>query len=224
MDPLVDKHSHRARARNQRQRKNKADNDLESRHLKATNEVVCAAQEALTTTSMISRQGNDNYIDEPARLRHLLTETEDPISDRHFTDTVLQGLAEECRDIRIMVWNDPEFDLPQIQSVLRHLYLYGLSRSKPGTMAGRGKVVTAQYQQLTPKALHVANAARKVTTRTAVPYRAGFADKARRPLDTARRLDQGVALGSRERCTLGWTPNAQRHLLLCTRSSKLTDK
>ena len=33
------------------------------------------------------------------------------------------------RDVKIMTWEDPDFDLPKIQSVLHHLYLDGLSRN-----------------------------------------------------------------------------------------------
>ncbi|CAN0584093.1 unnamed protein product, partial [Laminaria digitata] len=41
-----------------------------------------------------------------------------PIRDRHFTDIVLQGLTEEYRDVKLMTWKDPDFELPKIQSVL----------------------------------------------------------------------------------------------------------
>ncbi|CAN0599404.1 unnamed protein product, partial [Laminaria digitata] len=50
------------------------------------------------------------------RLRNLLTEKE-PITGRHFTDVVLQGLTEEYRDVKLMTWKDPDFDLPKIQAV-----------------------------------------------------------------------------------------------------------
>ena len=66
---------------------------------------------------------------------------EEPITDRHFTDIILQGMTEEYRDVKLMTWKDPDFDL--IQSVLRHLYLDGLSWNKTRRIAGRGTAMTA---------------------------------------------------------------------------------
>ncbi|CAN0303785.1 unnamed protein product, partial [Laminaria digitata] len=67
---------------------------------------------------MTSGQDPDNYINELTRLRNLLTEMKEPITDRHCTDIVLQGLTEEYRDVKLMTRKDPDFDLPKIQSVL----------------------------------------------------------------------------------------------------------
>ena len=44
---------------------------------------------------MTPGQDPENYISELTRLRNLLTEMEEPITDGHFTDIVLQGLIEE---------------------------------------------------------------------------------------------------------------------------------
>lgn len=60
---------------------------------------------------------------------------EESTKDRHFTEIVLQGLTQGCQDVRLMTWNNPDFDLPGIRSVLRHLYLNGLSRNKMGSIA-----------------------------------------------------------------------------------------
>ncbi|CAM9643466.1 unnamed protein product, partial [Laminaria digitata] len=51
---------------------------------------------------LASGQDPDNYINELTRLLNLLTEMEEPITDRHFTDIVLQGLMEEYRDVKQM--------------------------------------------------------------------------------------------------------------------------
>ena len=92
---------------------------------------------------MTSGQDPDNYINEPTRLRNLLIEMEEPITYRHFTDIILQGLTEEYRNVKLMTWKYPDFDLPQNQSVLRHFYLDGLSRNMTGRIAGRGTAMTA---------------------------------------------------------------------------------
>lgn len=69
---------------------------------------------------------------------------EEPITDRHITDIVLQGLTEEYRDARSMTWNDPNFDLPNIQYVRRHLYVDGHPRNNTEMIAGRGTGMTAE--------------------------------------------------------------------------------
>lgn len=148
---LVTKHAEGARGT--RGNGQKAVKELESKYLKITNETIRATQEALATTSMTSGQDPDNYINELTRLRNLLTEMEEPITDRHFTDIVLQGLTEEYRDVKLMTWKDPDFDLPKIQSVLRHLYLDGLSRNKTGRIAGRGTAMTATSATPDPSAI-----------------------------------------------------------------------
>ena len=66
---------------------------------------------------------------------------EEPTAGIYFADKRLEGLMEECRDVKLMTWKDPDFDL--IQSVLRHLYLDGLSWNKTRRIAGRGTAMTA---------------------------------------------------------------------------------
>ena len=44
---------------------------------------------------------------------------EEPITDRNFSDIVLQGLTKEYWDVKRMVCKDPDFDRPNIQSVLQ---------------------------------------------------------------------------------------------------------
>lgn len=57
--------------------------------------------------------------------------------DRRLMGIVFQGLPEEYRDVKRMIWKDPDLDRPKIQSVLHHLYLEGLPRSKTSRIAGR---------------------------------------------------------------------------------------
>ena len=110
--------------------------ELESKYLKITNETIRATQEALAATSMKEGQDPDEYINEATRLRELLKEMGEPITDRHFMDIVLQGLTAEYRDVKLMTWKDPDFDLLKMQPVLRHLYLDEVSRKK--VVFGRG--------------------------------------------------------------------------------------
>ena len=73
----------------------KAVKGLESKYLKITNETICVIQGSIATTSLTPGQDPDNYINElTLLLRNLLTEMdgEEPVTDMHFTNVVLQGL------------------------------------------------------------------------------------------------------------------------------------
>lgn len=106
--------------------------ELESKQLKIANETIRAKQEAIATTILVPGQDPTNEL---TRLCNLLTTTEEPTLDRNFTEIVLQGFTEEYRNAKLMPCNDPNFDLPNIQSVVRHLYLGGLSRNKKGRIS-----------------------------------------------------------------------------------------
>ena len=70
----------------------------------------------------------------------------EPISHRIFRDVCVQGSTPEYKDIKRMMYRDPMFDIEQMQSVMRHLFLDDLSR-KDGTMgaiAGRGIVMAVK--------------------------------------------------------------------------------
>jgi len=81
---------------------------------------------------------------------------EEPITDRHFRhfiDIVLHGLTEEYRDVKFIIWKNLDLDPPKIQSVLRHLYLDGLSRNKTGRIADRGTAKTATSASPDPSSI-----------------------------------------------------------------------
>ena len=90
---LVTKHAEGARGTHGNG--SKAVKQLESNCLKITNKTICATQEAIAATSSTCGQDPNNSINELTPLHNLLTEVEEPITDRHFTDIVLQGLTEE---------------------------------------------------------------------------------------------------------------------------------
>lgn len=62
---------------------------------------------------------------------------EEPITDRYSTNMVFRIMTEEYRDVKLVAWEDLDFDLPKIPSVLRRLYLDGLPRNKTGGTTGR---------------------------------------------------------------------------------------
>ncbi|MEP0398849.1 MAG: hypothetical protein ABJD82_04170 [Marinobacter sp.] len=125
--------------------------ELESKYLRITNETIRATQEALATTSTTSRQDPNNYVNERTRLRILLTEMEEHITDKHFTDLVLQGLTERVQGRQAHDLKDRDFGLLKIQSTPRHLYLDGLSRNRTGRIAGGGTAMTATSATSNPR-------------------------------------------------------------------------
>lgn len=94
--------------------------------------------------------GNDDYtsLDAGTRLRQLHQRAhttaqptgrmEEPFTDRHCTDTVVRCLTEEYRGVNLMTWQHPDVDIPELNSVLRHLYMDGPSRNETGRIAGHG--------------------------------------------------------------------------------------
>ncbi|CAN0244684.1 unnamed protein product [Laminaria digitata] len=92
---------------------------------------------------MESDEDPDNYTMQATRLRSRLAAVKEPVTDCHFTDVIVQGLPEIYRDIKLTTYKDLHFDLPKIQSTMRHLYLDGLSRGKSGKIAGRGTIMIA---------------------------------------------------------------------------------
>ncbi|CAN0166623.1 unnamed protein product, partial [Pylaiella littoralis] len=67
--------------------------ELESKYLRITNETIRATQKDLAAMRMSDGQDPDEYINEATRLRELLDEMEEPITDRRFMDIILQGLS-----------------------------------------------------------------------------------------------------------------------------------
>lgn len=70
---------------------------MKLKYLKIANErdeTIRAKQEALATTSLAPAKDPGNYINKLTRLRNLLAEMEEPVTNRHFTDIVLQGPTE----------------------------------------------------------------------------------------------------------------------------------
>ncbi|CAM9499401.1 unnamed protein product [Laminaria digitata] len=68
------------------------------------------------------------------------------MTDRRFKDIVVQGFTPEYESIKLMMYRGPTFDLAQIQTTMRHLYVDNLSRSKEagGRIAGRGIAMSAE--------------------------------------------------------------------------------
>ena len=99
-------------------------NQPEEKYLRVTNEAINALQAALAaTSSMESDEDPDHYIMKATHIRNRLAAVKEHVTDRHFTDIIVQGLPESYRDIKLTTYKDPDFDLGKIQATMRHLYL-----------------------------------------------------------------------------------------------------
>ena len=124
----------------------KAIKELKDKYLRVTDESIRALQAALAATTMDPDDDPDHYIMKAKQLHSKLTAVKEPITERHFKDTIVQGLPEKYRDIKLTTYKDPDFDLPKLQATMRHLYLDDLSRSKDkgGLIAGRGAAMLVE--------------------------------------------------------------------------------
>ncbi|CAN0527992.1 unnamed protein product, partial [Laminaria digitata] len=92
---------------------------LEQKYLRVTNEMFRALQAKLAATAMKADEDPDNFIMQATRLRSRLAAVKEPVTDRHFTDVLVQGLPESYRDIKLTTYKDPDLDLSKIQSTMR---------------------------------------------------------------------------------------------------------
>ena len=133
--------SHAYDERGTRGNRQKAMKDLEDKYPRVSNEIIRALQAELAATSMEPDEDPDTYIMKANRLRRKLAAVKEPVTNRHFTNIIVQGLLENYRGIKLTTYKDPDFNLSKIQDSMRHLYLHGLSRKN--TIAGRGIIMTA---------------------------------------------------------------------------------
>ncbi|CAN0596200.1 unnamed protein product, partial [Laminaria digitata] len=82
---------------------------------------------------------------EKTLARSELAKMGEPISDRRFKDICVQGFTPDYKDIKLMMYRNPTFDIEQMQTTMRHLYLDDLSRNggAKGKIAGRGVAMAA---------------------------------------------------------------------------------
>ena len=150
---LVIEHTQRGHANTAAEDRNVA-KGLQLEYLKITNEAIRAAQEALTTinTSMmcahVQAVAGARTRPQQLQLAHATAQSTDQIekwtTDRHFTDIVVQSLTEEDRKANLSTWKDPNYHLPNILAVHRHLYPHGLQRNKTGRITGSSTMMATR--------------------------------------------------------------------------------
>ena len=85
----------------------------------------------------------DSYFMEKTLARFKLEKMDEMIPDRRFKDICVQGFTARYKDIKMMMYRDPTFDIDQMQSTMRHFYLDDVSRDSDTKIAGRGVAMTA---------------------------------------------------------------------------------
>ena len=121
----------------------KALQELVSKYSKVTDEVIRAKMDKLVNTNMEQGEDPDSYFMEKTLARSELEKMGEMISDRRFKDICVQGFTAEYKDIKMMMYRDPTFDIDPMQSTMRHLYFDDLSHNSGAKIVGCGVAVTA---------------------------------------------------------------------------------
>ena len=111
---------------------------------KVTDEVIRATMEELVNTPMEPGQNPDDYFNQKRLLRIRAEKMREHISDRYFKDICVTGFTDSYKDVKMMVYRDPSFDVDQMRTTMRHMFLDEQSRNgTKGRITGRGSVMTA---------------------------------------------------------------------------------
>ena len=80
---------------------------------KVTDEVIRATMEELVNTPMEPGQNPDDYFNQK-RLRIRAEKMGENISDRYFKDICVTGFTDNYKDVKMMMYRDPSFDVDQM--------------------------------------------------------------------------------------------------------------
>ena len=106
---------------------------------RVTDEVIRAKMEELENNPMNPGENPDDYFNQKHLLRTQLDKMGEPISDRRFKHICVQGFSDEYKDVKLMVFRDPTFNVLDMQSTMRNIFLDEQSRKGwKGHIAGRG--------------------------------------------------------------------------------------
>lgn len=113
--------------------------ELNNNYNKVTDEVIRATMEELVNTPMEPGQNPDDYFNQKHLLRHKVEKMGETISDRYFKDICVTGFTDEYKDVKMIMYRDPDFNVDQMQTTMRHMFLDEQSRNgSKGGIAGRG--------------------------------------------------------------------------------------
>ena len=95
---------------------------------RVTDEVIRAKMEELENNPMNPGENPDDYFNQKHLLRTQLDKMGEPISDRRFKHICVQGFSDEYKDVKLMVFRDPTFNVLDMQSTMRNIFLDEQSR------------------------------------------------------------------------------------------------
>ena len=110
---------------------------------KVTDEVIRSTIDILVNTPIKEGEDPDDYFMEKTLGRAELAKMDETITDRSFEDICVQGFTSEYKDVKMMMYRDPTFDIHQMQSTMRHLYLDDISHNNDAKITGSGVAMTA---------------------------------------------------------------------------------
>ena len=112
---------------------------------KVTDEVIRATMEELVNTPMEPGQNPDDYFNKKRLLRIGIEKMGEKVSDRWFKDICVTSFTDEYKDVKMMMYRDSSFDIDQIQTTMRCMFLDQQSRNgTKGRIAGRGTAMTTK--------------------------------------------------------------------------------
>ncbi|CAM9515341.1 unnamed protein product, partial [Ectocarpus sp. 13 AM-2016] len=81
----------------------------------------------------------DDYFNQKHLLRHKVEKIGERVSDRYFKGICVTGFTDEYKDVKMIMYRDPNFNVNQTQTIMRHICLDEQSRKgSKGGIAGRG--------------------------------------------------------------------------------------
>ena len=107
--------------------------------------VIRATIEELVNTSMEPRQNPDDYFNKKRLLRIRIEKMGEKVSDRWFKDICVTRFTDDYKDVKMLMYRDSSFDIDQMQTTMRHMFLDQQSRNgTKGRIAGCGTAMTTK--------------------------------------------------------------------------------
>ena len=113
-----------------------------------SDEVIRTLRAKLEQIRMEPGEDPDEYFLKAARYRAELRRMDEPITDRHFKDIIIQGISSEYDNIKFCVYRDPTFNLDEIQSTMRNVYRDDILRRDSKNTVGSQKTVMTDVRTI----------------------------------------------------------------------------
>ncbi|CAM9940404.1 unnamed protein product [Sphacelaria rigidula] len=103
----------------------------------------------LENSPMNTGENPDDYFNQKHLLCAQIEKMGKTTSDRRFKDICVQGFSDEYNDVKMTVFRDPTFDVLQMPSTLRNIFMDAQSRKgSNGRITGRGFAMTTAVSEV----------------------------------------------------------------------------